>query len=194
MAGVEGRPEQSPPPPISVELGDREQYQYIPRADVSEALEGFGYGDRMKAVDAMYISPDGKIGVGVKHFRKEDYEDHFRGQEVVRGVDGAETMAQALLLLEHFNNRIPQGRVPLLRRTTVDPKFPIIPDVDVNIVVTSSQNEGEFVGHARTIIGETVVSEAIISGALVEKRALDIGIKRRQAVQARTPLLFPPQD
>lgn len=174
-------------PPI--EIGDKDEYRYISTVETSKALELYGYGPKKRFVDALYISPDNSKAVGVLRVTEEHCVDHFVGNPVFRGVDELEAIAQTLLLLKHFSGEIGEGYTPRLEKSTVFPKWPVIPPVDVNIVV-AKLGDGSFGGYGRILCGETVVVEGIVAGSLLSKELGGRIISRRKRNQDNSPSLF----
>ena len=94
---------------------------------------------------ALYLSPDSSKAVGVTRVSEELCEDHFVGNPVFRGFDEGEAIAQTLLLLMHFSGQISEGYTPRLGKSTISPKWPVVPPVDLNIVVEKLEDkEGPF--------------------------------------------------
>lgn len=189
MTQREGEPQKSLSiPPI--ELGDKEQYKYIKKEEVTTALERFGYGPKKRFVDALYISPDNSKAVGVLRVTEELCEDHFVGNPVFRGFDEAEAMAQTLLLLNHFSGEIGEDYTPRLGQSTVFPIWPVVPTVDLNIIVAKSE-DNSLGGYGRILCGETVVAEGIVTGSVIPKHLGDRILDRRRRIQTNTTPQFP---
>ena len=178
-------------PPI--ELGDRENYRYIPTAEVTSVLEQFGYGPKKRFVHALYLSPDSSKAVGVTRVSEELCEDHFVGNPVFRGFDEGEAIAQTLLLLMHFSGQISEGYTPRLGKSTISPKWPVVPPVDLNIVAERLE-DNSFGGYGRILCGETVVAEGIINGSVIPRQTGDRILERRKRIQANSTPLFPIRD
>lgn len=176
-----------------IELGDPSEYQYIEREEVSRVLgEEFNYGPSKRLVDELYLSPDGKIAVGVLRVTEEICEGHFEGNPLMRGVDQVEAAAQTHLLRLRFSGELPQGQSPrfgAIEEFTF--KNPAVPGMDLNIIAVAAP-EGGLNGFARIATGANngkVISEGFVSGSFMpdalSTRMLDRA--RRQI----TPPLFP---
>ena len=64
------------------DFDDREIYRYVPQVEVHAALERFGFGPSRRMVDALYISPDEKIFVGVLRVDEVRCEGHLIGNPI----------------------------------------------------------------------------------------------------------------
>ncbi len=176
-----------------IEIGDKVEYRYMDTVETSKALKQYGYGPKKRFVDALYISPDNSKAVGVLRVTEELCVDHFVGNPVFRGFDEGEAIAQTLLLLKHFSGEIGEGYTPRLEESTVFPMWPVVPPVDVNIVVAKFE-DNSFGGYGRIFCGKTVVAEGIITGSLIPKELGDQIISRRKRIQANSASLFPVKD
>lgn len=185
--------EQATPIVPPIEVGNIEEYRYISTAEVKAALEGFGYGPKKRFVDAIYINADSSKAVGVLQVTEERCEDHFVGNPVFRGFDGGEAIAQTLLLLSHFSGEIAEGGTPRLGQSTILSKWPVVPAVDLNILVAKSEDKS-LGGYGVILCGETVVAEGIIGGSVIRKDLGDHIISRRKRIQANTTPLFPMKE
>ena len=165
-----------------------ENYRYIPRSEVSEALDAFGYGSTKKFVDALYIHPDGNSGVGVLKVTEEHCKDHFG---LLRGVDQGEAIAQTLLLLHKFVTGIPDGQSPLLEHAEVDLKNPALPGSVLNITVNeTSSDENSFTGQGAITSGNKITAQGVVSGRVISTELLTRLIERSKRQQVGTRSRF----
>lgn len=168
-------------------------YQKFGRTEVFDALTEIGYGPTKMYVDSFYLSPDERIGVGVLSVTEEHTRDHFG---LLRGVDQAEASGQVGILIAYFSGKIPEGQSPLLMEITgFKYDLPVVEEAVINVaVMTEDLKQGQFRGTGQILLGETVLAHGAFTGAMAEKRALNILIARRRQIQGRTPPLFPPLD
>lgn len=176
-----------------IELGNPADYRYIGAADVSAALTGYGYGDNMKRVQALYISPDASHAVGVWRAPVELFEGHFIDNPVVRGVEQPEAIGQTLLAFMHFTGKIPAESSP--RLTAIDMKHTnaAVPPADLNVVVATVPTDVKrgVMAFGRVLSGDRVISEGFVSGIVVPNRASVSGLERVKEQQATEVPIFP---
>lgn len=171
---------------------DYQAYRYISTAEVSQALEGFGYGPSKKYVDALYIRSDEKQGVGVLKINEEHCRDHFG---LFRGVDQGEAVAQTLLLLHKFIVGIPDGQSPLLQEITVNVNNPVSPDAVLNMSVEIGDPEGNvFSGNGKILSGEIEISRVNVRGRILSSDLLQKLIERSMKAQRKSPTRFSIQE
>lgn len=173
------------------ELGDKEEYTYFPKEVVSEVLGAFGYGPTKKWVDAMYIGPDQSIGVGVLRVTERRCQDHFG---VLRGVDQAEALAQALLLLYKFTGDLPADQRPIMKELeSVDFNRPVVPGIDLNLVVKKLPSRGHyFSGEGWALRGDSVsVHLSAIVGLVLSAPSLERYLAGEKRDQENSSPRFP---
>lgn len=174
-----------------IELGYIEDYTYFSQEQVYSILSGFGYGEKMRRVNAVYINKDGLKAVGVWCAIQE--EGHFKDRPVLRGVEQAESIGQTLLVALVLGNKVPEGQSPRLTSVEIDYRNAAIPPVDLNTVVLigESEKEHELVGYGEVRCGGNILSQAYVSGAILDNRLSERLLDRTARQQANAVALFP---
>ena|SRR3989344_7737727 len=184
-------------PRFKIEIGDPQDFTYYSKERVSGALDAFGFDNPHKMVDALGIStnPDTSMAVGVHEVTRERYKGHLKDNEILQGVLGLEAMAQTLILWKAMT-----GELNLDSQTTFfyqikDTQFfhPVFAPAIVNVAVVQSQEDPNSY-YGQVLLGSTVITEAIIKGAVMTKEQAAILKRRRQILQARTEPLYPFQE
>jgi len=174
-----------------IELGNPEDYNYFPAEQVSSVLAGFGYGENMMRVHALYLHKSNSQAVGVWCAIQE--EGHFIDKPVLRGVEQAEAIGQTLLVALVLANKIPEGRA--IRLGSIDFDYPsaAIPPVDFNTIVLfgDSLKEREIIGYGEVRCGPNILSQGYISGTLLENRTSERLLERTRTQQANAVTIFP---
>lgn len=169
----------------------RSEYLYIPREATTEYLENFGYGSSKRLVDALYLSPDRSIVVGILMVNEARCRDHFG---VFRGVDGVESMAQTLLLAEGYDHQFFKGNRPIFTAIS-DVVFlkPAVeePPVVLNVIVERiGASERGFGGRAWVLRGTDILTQGVVRGDLLTEREYAVFTRRTQSLQDRNVPIF----
>lgn len=174
-----------------IELGNPEEYIYVPREQVQSVLVGFGYGENMMRVHAMYLSPDGSHAVGVWQATQDN--GHFVGQPVLRGVEQTEAIAQTLLVAAVLTERVPEGTSPRLTWQDVENKSTAIPPVELNTVVLFcySGNARDLIGYGEVRLGNAILTQGYIGGVLLRQDLSERMLERIKRQQATAVNPFP---
>ncbi len=145
--------------PSLSELKNSQDLRYISPTEVSDTLSNFGYGPAKMLVTAMYLSEDGKYGVGLLEVTQAMTHDHFN---VFRGFDQMEAMGQVYLLMRIFNGDVPEGYRPLL--TDVESASftgTVLAGAMLNLLVEDlSNDEVDFKGRGVVYSGNRPISSA----------------------------------
>lgn len=174
-----------------IELGDKEDYIYFSQEQVYSVLLGFGYGENMMRVHALYLHKDNSQAVGVWYAQQE--EGHFKGRPVLRGVEQAEAIAQTLLVALTLANKVPEGKTVRLTSVDLDYRNTAIPPVDLNTVVLlgESEKEHEITGYGEVRCGERILTQGYVGGALLDNRLGERLLDRTRRQQENAITLFP---
>lgn len=178
-------------PQYRIELGEREGYRYVPKADVKAALLLFGLGESKQMVDAVYIAKDLSKAIGVLQVKKE--EDHLIGNPIFQGVLGAEAMAQTWILWKMFAGQMNDRQTARFKGLDkVRFRHALYPGAVVNIAITNLPDPDKAYG--QILLGKTVLTEAELEAVVIEKDQAEDNAKRRKKIQESTKPLFPFQE
>jgi len=174
-----------------IELGVPEDYDYFSAERVAGVLSGFGYGENMMRVHALYLNKENSQAVGV--WRATQEEGHFKDNPVLRGVEQTEAVAQTLLAALVLANKIPEGRAVRLGSIDFDYPSAAIPPLDLNTIVLfgDSLKEREIIGYGEVRCGSNILSQGYISGTLLENRTSERLLERTRTQQANAVTIFP---
>lgn len=175
----------------TIELGNPEDYRYFSAEQVSSVLSGFGYGENMMRVHALYLHDNHSQAVGVWRASQED--GHFKDNPVLRGVEQAEAVAQTLLVALVLANKVPEGKSVRLTSLDLDYRNTAIPPVDLNTVVLigASEKEHEVAIYGEVRRGANILSQGYISGAILDVRLSERLLERTRRQQENAVNLFP---
>lgn len=177
-----------------IELGNPEDYIYFSTERVSSVLAGFGYGENMMRVHALYLHEDNSQAVGVWHATQE--EGHFKDNPVLRGVEQAEAIAQTLLVALILANKVPEGKSVRLASIDLDYKNTAIPPVDLNTVVLLGEESGKgrnVISYGELFLGPNILSQGYVRGTIMETRTSERLLDTVRRQQANSVTLFPSQ-
>lgn len=175
-----------------IELGNREDYKYFSAEQVSSVLSGFGYGENMMRVHALYLHKDNSKAVGVWRATQED--GHFINKPVLRGVEQYEAVAQTLLVALVLADKIPpEGKSVRLSSVGFDNAKPAIPPVELNTVLLFGDIEDEhnLTGYGEVRRGTNILSQGYVSGAILDRGFSEALLARTQRQQKNAVNLFP---
>lgn len=167
------------------EIGQPGQYTYLPQEIVHAVLEELGYGDSKMLVDAFYINADGTLGVGVLQVTEGHCKDHF--DEIFRGVDQVEALAQAYVLLDRFRGDLPPGVLTVFDSIKgFEFIKPVLAGATLNIAVNQE-------GYGEVFIGRNLASRGTVVGRRIEAERLGPHVAAVRKQQDRSKPLFPLQ-
>lgn len=174
-----------------IELGNREDYKYFPAERVSSVLSGFGYGENMMRVHALYLHKNNSQAVGVWLATQE--EGHFIGKPLLRGVEQDEAIAQTLLVALALANRIPQGKSPRLTFVDTEKRDAVIPPFDLNTIVLIGESEKlrELIGYGEVRCGERILTQGYVGGVLLDNRLGERLLDKTRRQQENAVTIFP---
>ena len=174
-----------------VELGDIKDYRYFSAEQVSSVLSGFGYGENMMRVHALYLHEDNSQAVGVWRATQED--GHFKDNPVLRGVEQAEAVAQTLLAALVLASKVPQDKTVRLTSIDLDFRSTAIPPLDLNTIVLlgHSEKEHEVISYGEVRSGPNILSQGYVSGAVIDTKLGERLLERTRRQQANAVTLFP---
>lgn len=177
-----------------VELGNPGDYNYFSAEKVSSVFAGFGYGENMMRVHALYLHKDGSQAVGV--WRATQEEGHFKDNPVLRGTEQAEAVAQTLLVALVLANKVPEGKSVRLASIDLEYKNTAIPPVDLNTVVLlgESEKEHEVLSYGEVRRGANILSQGYVSGTILEIETSQRLLERTRRQQQNAVALFPFQE
>ena len=153
--------------PSLAELKESQSFRYISPTEVFDTLSNFGYGQAKMLVTALYLSEDGKYGVGLLAVTDAMTRDHFN---VLQGVEQVEALGQVYLLMRIFKGDVPEGQRPLLTDIE-DATFTgtVLAGAMLNLLVEDlSNDEVDFKGRGVVYSGNRAISSVTsMSGVIM---------------------------